>query len=401
MKNMRTNRAIAQDYDYLIANPLSTEECMYCLSWAQVKSVIATLDYLGWKTRWYSDSETPIDLDKIEAFRDDLSRRLAMSCCGQSTPVLSRTTPAGDLEISTDGGATWIPDPFDPRKTVTLLNPLPASTPNIKCQAAWNTRKSMENAVNAVANVLDVTLTLLAIATAIAGVLAVLLFNPTQAYKLIPVVIQLAVSIAALSKTDFLAAFTATVYDNFQCLIYCNTDASGNVNIAQVRSQLASKFSGIPLNGFSLIITCLGDAGMNNLARTDAGAIGHDCTSCACSDCSQANWIWSTSAFGAPAVNFTRDAVNNTIAGSAVHLPNGHYYFGLEHNTLKCCQVGVTITSGNQNEFKGVMACTNTNPINYFNETLWAQRLLPINDPCEAILLRSSQPFAVSVHIVP
>ncbi len=263
-----------------------------CINARWLSHLTGMMERLLYLDAWKgTEAEKYSAIDKVTKIIAEFDKAENMNCCcGQSTLVLSRTTSTGDLEISSDGGTTWIPDPSDPRKTVTAINPLPAGIVNLRCQAAWNTRKLMEGAINAVAGVLDVTLTLLAIATAIAGVLAVLLFNPTQAYKLVPVVIQLAVSIAALSETDFLAAFTTTVYDDFQCLIYCNTDASGNVNVNNVRSGLPSKFSGIALNGFSLIITGIGDIGVNNMARTDAGTIAHDCASCACDGCDLSGW---------------------------------------------------------------------------------------------------------------
>src|SRR5574338_1285484 len=68
------------DYDKLIASPENTEECLYCLTDAQTKAIIAVIEQYRWTTRWFSDGD--IFRDETYQFIDDIQRRLMMSCCG-------------------------------------------------------------------------------------------------------------------------------------------------------------------------------------------------------------------------------------------------------------------------------------------------------------------------------
>lgn len=290
----RNWKGIIADYDAVILHPESTEECLYCLTEPQAQLLMMYADTLRWRTRWINwdgDSET------IEDFANDLIERLIMPCCPeQNQEILTRLSSDGTytLEISYDGGETWQTDNSDPRLTTVALPPLPEETTNLKCQAAWNMRKGIEDAVQAIAGVLDVTLTLFAISAAIAGILAVILFDPTEAYRLIPIVISLATQIAALSDTDFLAAFGTSDYDDLQCAIYCNLNDAGQLtDIAPMLAQLFETVpeTGIPGNAFKLIAYGIGLIGLNAMGSTDRGTIGYDCSACGCGSCTE---TWDT-----------------------------------------------------------------------------------------------------------
>lgn len=289
----RNWKGIVVDYDAVIENPVDTSECWYCLTAPQAQVLMMYAETLRWRTRWINWNGNQ---EKIEDFANDTIERLIMSCCcDQNQEVLTRVSDDGSytLQVSYDGGTTWQTDNTDPRLTQPSLPPLPSDTPSLKCQAAWNIRKGFQDAVTAISTVLDVSLTLFAISFAIAGVLAIIITNPTQAYRLIPIVITLAVQIAALSDTDFLAAFSDSDYDALQCAMFCNMNDAGQVSdIGAVLSSLFGDISptGIPGNAFKLIAYGIGLIGINAMGSTDRGVIGYDCDNCFCGDWCPNEW---------------------------------------------------------------------------------------------------------------
>lgn len=207
------------------------------------------------------------------------------TCCDHATTTTSRVTNNYELQISYDNGDTWLPDPDDPRATTPSFPPLPSNTPSLRCQAAWNMRKGFEDACGALAEVLNAALTIVALATVIAGVIAVIILRPTEAYKLIPVVIQLANAFQGMTAAEFSAALTNSVFDQLQCAIYCVLNDDGQItNLDAFASKIDAVFGdSVPRNAFRLIIYGVGVIGLNAMGSTDRGAIGYDCSECGCS----------------------------------------------------------------------------------------------------------------------
>ena len=71
-------KSVQYDYDALLA--LDPEEtCLYCLSARDVQLVLASLDYFGWTTRYFSSSNTAIDQETINDWKGHLGAQL-MTC---------------------------------------------------------------------------------------------------------------------------------------------------------------------------------------------------------------------------------------------------------------------------------------------------------------------------------
>jgi hypothetical protein len=102
---IKNQKAILSNYDYIFNPALSQDENMYCLTDAQVKALLPHLEPLGWRTRWYSPINQVMDSDLIEAFRDDIRKRLLMPCnCGGSgIDTNLNVSIAIDLENRDDG----------------------------------------------------------------------------------------------------------------------------------------------------------------------------------------------------------------------------------------------------------------------------------------------------------
>jgi hypothetical protein len=100
-----TYKAIINGYDYVFDPAASQDEKRYCLTDAQVKALLPHIEPLGWKTRWYSLSNQAINGDVLEAFRDDIRKRLLMPCTGGGNGIDKNTNVvvAIDLEDKDDG----------------------------------------------------------------------------------------------------------------------------------------------------------------------------------------------------------------------------------------------------------------------------------------------------------
>lgn len=278
--NERRNwKAMAFPYDTFI--PDESQECQYCLTDKQATYLRGLLEPAGWKTRWWSE-ENEIDQDKIEEFRDDLIRRLMMSCCGDENPILYRYTTDGVLQHSTDGGTTWEDAPQqDPRNNSTVFPPVAGDDgPDKRCVAATGMVALIKSQVsgNLTDDMSSYTLAQLLhdwVNTVIQT------GNPFQALLTIA-----ANQIFALVISALRTALTDDVYDTLLCIFDCNmsTDASFNeTQVEQVRTDIGDQISGLPTLFLQQLVFLLGPVGMTNLARA-GGATTGDCSACPCED---------------------------------------------------------------------------------------------------------------------
>jgi len=94
-------KAILFDYDFLnFADYGPDDTCLYCLTNKQVQIILALLPYVGWKTRWFSPTETTIDTDLIEGIEGDLAARLMSDVCTEIMDKLTALDEKLDTVIS-------------------------------------------------------------------------------------------------------------------------------------------------------------------------------------------------------------------------------------------------------------------------------------------------------------
>lgn len=212
-----------------------------------------------------------------------------MSCCCNDIP-LSRFTSGGVYQTSNDGGATWVNSPnADPRNQSPQLPPLPTlgSAHDDKCRAATNATTAMQTAVNAFGSELGSVGSIIALAGAIALALCTVFVNPPASTVIIPIVIALAQAIYSIASGTYLALFTSAVYNNFQCILYCNIGEDGTFsqsNFTDILTAIdAFGFDPNVALTFTSVLQGWGLNGLNDAARggsLDAG----DCTDCPCDD---------------------------------------------------------------------------------------------------------------------
>lgn len=268
-------------YDHYL--PDDSPECQYCLTEKQAEILRGIIEPLGWTTRWWSDSDATIDRDTIQAFRDDLIRRLMMSCCGDEAPDQFRWTEDGVLERSTDGGATWTPAPeFDPRHNSTQFPPVPGDpSPDKKCIAATG----MSNLIQLqVGDNLTDDMSRFTLGELISDWVSTLIgtSNPFKALIVIATNQIFALIIAVLRP-----ALTETVYHLLTCIFYCRMadDLSfDDARVSLVTSDIGNQIGGIATLFLQQLVNLLGPVGMTNLARSGAATEG-DCEDCECEPC--------------------------------------------------------------------------------------------------------------------
>jgi len=278
-------KGLLWDYDAVLA--LSDEECCYSLSEREINILMATIDPIAWLTRWQSPTDTLIEQENLIKWQGNLARKLMSGCCGDEV-VMHRVTEDGAMEISTDGGATWIPDPDDPRANGTALpNTIPGEGSDKRCNAATNALGNFQDAQAAFGASLSTATTIAGLALAFAGELIVLLFSlGTTAAVLVPLMFSTAAALFGILEVDYNAEFTTDVWDTLVCDLYCTVGSDGQWNESQYNDLLAlldTDFSGNVALTFHSIVTGWGMLGLNNAAIA-GGSSEADCSDCDCNE---------------------------------------------------------------------------------------------------------------------
>lgn len=78
-------KRVLLNYDAIRAEP--TDSCLFCLNRQQQMALIAILEPLGWKTRWYSPANASIDTDWLADFVAQLETELMTDHCDLATAI--------------------------------------------------------------------------------------------------------------------------------------------------------------------------------------------------------------------------------------------------------------------------------------------------------------------------
>lgn len=272
-------KIIQADYDTSIGND---KECMVCLTQGQVNAILAIVEYFGWRRRWYSDTQE-IDVSQLQIFTNDITRRLInMCCCGdnQNTSYeprdyFVRVDDDGFQEVSDDGGATWEVDTNSDYRFNGGLFPRPDPETlgdDEACTYTLNLLLQIQNAQIRFNDAWDVSEELTALIAAITSVLATWGLVLTG---LLPAILitAIVVSVLAVGRTLWNAAFTGGFYDELKCSIYDNMPANGVWSPANWSALLVS----IDAQPFSIarvwtwnLVKGMGAVGLSNASAIPA-----------------------------------------------------------------------------------------------------------------------------------
>ena len=211
------------------------------------------------------------------------------NCCNDEPLV--RFTETDDMEVSHDGGLTWVPATAaeDPRLRAPISPPIPGDDGDEKrCNAAQAAVNRLMAAQAEFAVELDsspgidaIQLFILTLVGLFLGIVAVglLIFAP--------LILGLLIALVGTSPTAFNAAFTSDVWDRLLCNFMCNMSEDGSFTDSQwhaVLNQLAAEETGLAYNWLAAILKTLGANGLTNMARSEPTLTGADCSGCGCGD---------------------------------------------------------------------------------------------------------------------
>lgn len=210
----------------------------------------------------------------------DYGACMTNNCC-DDLPAQFRFNGAGELERSTDGGSTWDAAPgYDPRRTATLL---PATGDN-ECASAAHVRHQLK----AMADQLGADVAAWSgVGGLLAAAAAVLIFIGGTALSggvLAPLLLGLVTSVLIGGRAAFVAAMTETVWDKFECIIFCNIQPDGTFldgDITAIKGAINAQITGVAAKYLSDNVNLLGAAGLTNMARSGGGTAG-ECDDCGC-----------------------------------------------------------------------------------------------------------------------
>lgn len=184
---------------------------------------------------------------------------------------------SGVVQRTPDGGTTWNNSPADdPRLNVgNLLPHLTSSTR--RCDAAERMTAALQEAINTFISSTTAT----GFAVDIAEIV-VLLLGPVGI--LFDLFILIADALFAIGISNINAAFTAGVYSDIKCIIYCELDADGQMSdaaLSRVLAKIATTHPGVVSNTIVEVFQLFGHVGFSNagVERSETGSCG-GCASC-------------------------------------------------------------------------------------------------------------------------
>lgn len=185
------------------------------------------------------------------------------------------------VELTPDGGNTWIPEPaLDPRHNPSFKKP-PLDNPDARCIGATNLRNYTEQIIQGVTDNA-------AFFSAATHVLGVITFFMPGIDLIIDVILEVIGGLVDLGREALVTDFTEAAYDDLKCIFYCNEQADGSFtagNIAAIQSQIHTQMGGIIPEAMDFIFTILGEVGASNAASADTPEAN-------CSACDCGSWCW-------------------------------------------------------------------------------------------------------------
>jgi len=330
----------AEVFPYDVFIPDGSNECSYCLTYNQATLLRGLLEPVGWKTRWWSDT-TDVSKDEIEAFRDDIIRRLMMGCCDDNFIFIYDEN--GDLQKSEDGGVTYTPAPQDDIRIYPKVNYPPIPNPeedDITCFAADSAVVLIKEQIGDQLTddmsrytlgqlIHDWTTTVIGTS------------NPFEALLLV-----VTNQIMSLLIASVRAALTDSVYDKLRCIFQQHMNSVAFFDGAAweaVRTAITDEIGGVAGIFLEHLIYLIGNGGLSNLARSQAGS--HDAT--CCPDCDPLLWtIWNGEENYGTVVEYGVNYV--TIDLMSAPSTVGEYYGRMKTDDINtCCTIaGWEVLSG-------------------------------------------------------
>lgn len=284
LRNWKSNQF---DWDFVLSQAGEASE-IYCLKPHHVAIMLAIVESIGWKTRWYSYSDSEIVQDTIDAWQAEIELALMSPCdCVGDSDDLTRFDEDGDFQTSSDGGATWTDAPEqDPRNSGTAIPPLGGSGGATRCASADNIRDLFESYRDELIDLLTAGTTFTAIIAAILAFIGTILGVSGVAIGISVLLIGLAAALISLTPESVADQIDSAALETFKCILYCHMQDNGQFtyqNWKDVLAEIAAQFDGFPETFFYSTVNSMGYIGLSN-AGTLGVSTADDCGGCDCSD---------------------------------------------------------------------------------------------------------------------
>lgn len=206
----------------------------------------------------------------------------------------------------------WTENPEGDPRHQTLFPPRLTSDP--ACDAAASVRTAFQGQIEGIFTAIDNGATAFAIAGTILSLFA---FGPFGVF--ISIALFLADLMLSAGTTALEAALTEGVWDEFECILYCNMNSQGRLSaeaMDMVVSEVASEIGGLAAGVINTMLNLAGEGGVNNIASL--GTSTGDCDDCGCNDpCADAD------SFSAGTVNSVTDNGDGTVTVNVSSVDNG------------------------------------------------------------------------------
>lgn len=251
------------------------------------------------QARWDTNNLIYMLMTSVECGDDPM----VIDYCCEDRPKSQRYNPITlQLEISFDGGETWLEDPGSV-DSVLIEQPPPvtAGVSGTKCDAATNGKEHIEDYIAACSNQLAEASSILDFAIAVAeAIIALILFlfsGPALAAlitTLVGAIYAAARGAFSLGQTAFDAYWTSDERDKILCALYCNISDDGSFDSVGYDKFLSDwKAEATPSLAFNMVFTtikAIGLKGLNNLCSYGLAA-DEDCSDCECDEtCDLSHW---------------------------------------------------------------------------------------------------------------
>lgn len=297
------------------------------------KSVVAgLLDELNQWYNWQRD-EARSGKECAQVWRNlynEIDWSIMSCCCDGTNPTLYQWSSTFILQISVDGGVTWVNAPqLDPRNNSPVWPPVPGdSSDGKKCIAATG---MMEMIKEQVGDNLTDDMSRYTLAELINDWVNTLINSGGNIFSGLVTVITN--QIFALVVSAIRPALTEEVYDLLKCAFLCNMSDDLSFSESQwetVRSEILASIPGIAGVFLEHLVFLLGKMGITNMARAQYASSGN-CGDCGCvSGCSPTNW---------DVITGTLISVTDTLMViEPLHGEDGKYYSQISSGNMgNCC----------------------------------------------------------------
>lgn len=247
------------------------------------------IDLLTIATRWYSWARSAGTEGKETAdrWRDVMNLpELNMCCCPE--PTNRRYNENGELEVSYDGGITWLPAPeLDDRFSGIVAPPMPGTDgENKRCIAAASAEEYVK--LNLIEDLTEGS----SYAELNAALVAIVAALGVTGVGLLLAAAAAAIFIAGVGAVT--AAFTTEVWTDFRCILFCRIRNDGSFDTAgweAVKADILDQFTGVVSAILYNWVNSVGVVGLTNSARSGFVASA-DCSGCTdCPSCTAESQI--------------------------------------------------------------------------------------------------------------